>query len=61
MLATGSVQCTLGTQIKPRDDCDYRVWAQLGVTHVCVDPPATRTTGAWTICSAIASTWNGSA
>lgn len=29
----------LGTQIRPRDDADYRVWAQLGVTHVCVDPP----------------------
>ena len=29
----------LGTQIKPRDDTDYRVWAQLGVNHVCVDPP----------------------
>lgn len=29
----------VGTQIKPRDDADYRVWAQLGVTHVCVDPP----------------------
>jgi mannonate dehydratase len=29
----------LGTQIKPRDDQDYRMWAQLGVTHVCVDPP----------------------
>ena len=29
----------LGTQITPRDDSDYRVWAQLGVTHVCVDPP----------------------
>ena len=29
----------LGTQIKPRDDSDYRVWAQLGVTHVCGDPP----------------------
>ncbi len=28
----------LGTQIRPRDDADYRVWAQLGVTHVCVDP-----------------------
>ena len=28
-----------GTQIEPRDDSDYRVWAQLGVTHVCVDPP----------------------
>lgn len=29
----------LGTQIRPRDDSDYRMWAQLGVTHVCVDPP----------------------
>src|SRR5258706_15522649 len=29
----------VGTQIEPRDDADYRVWAQLGVTHVCVDPP----------------------
>ncbi len=29
----------LGTQISPRDDDDYRMWAQLGVTHVCVDPP----------------------
>ncbi|MGH7060295.1 MAG: mannonate dehydratase, partial [Stellaceae bacterium] len=29
----------VGTQIRPRDDDDYRVWAQLGVTHVCVDPP----------------------
>jgi mannonate dehydratase len=29
----------LGTQTRPRDDSDYRVWAQLGVTHVCVDPP----------------------
>ncbi len=29
----------VGTQIKPRDDADYRVWAQLGVRHVCVDPP----------------------
>jgi mannonate dehydratase len=29
----------LGTQISPRDDTDYRVWAQLGVQHVCVDPP----------------------
>jgi mannonate dehydratase len=28
----------VGTQIKPRDDSDYRVWAQLGVKHVCVDP-----------------------
>jgi mannonate dehydratase len=29
----------VGTQVAPRDDQDYRVWAQLGVTHVCVDPP----------------------
>ncbi len=29
----------VGTQIKPRDDQDYRMWSQLGVTHVCVDPP----------------------
>ena len=29
----------VGTQIRPRDDSDYRVWAQLGVRHVCVDPP----------------------
>jgi mannonate dehydratase len=29
----------LGTQIAARDDDDYRVMAQLGVTHVCADPP----------------------
>ena len=29
----------VGTQIRPRDDSDYRVWVQLGVKHVCVDPP----------------------
>src|ERR1051326_5743394 len=29
----------VGTQIEPRDDSDYQVWAQLRVTHVCVDPP----------------------
>src|SRR6516225_161994 len=29
----------VGTQIRPRDDSDYRVWAQLGVRHVCADPP----------------------
>jgi mannonate dehydratase len=25
----------LGTQLKPRNDDDYRVWAQLGVNHIC--------------------------
>ncbi len=29
----------LGTQFQARDDDDYRVMAQLGVTHVCADPP----------------------
>jgi mannonate dehydratase len=29
----------LGTQMAARDDSDYQVWAQLGVTHVCADPP----------------------
>jgi mannonate dehydratase len=29
----------LGTQTSPRDDDDYRMWAQLGVMHVCIDPP----------------------
>ena len=29
----------LGTQVPARDDDDYRVWAQLGVDHVCADPP----------------------
>lgn len=29
----------LGTQVAARDDDDYRMWAQLGVTHVCADPP----------------------
>jgi mannonate dehydratase len=29
----------LGTQLRARDDGDYRVWAQLGVTHICADPP----------------------
>ncbi|WP_226781584.1 mannonate dehydratase [Oceaniglobus trochenteri] len=28
----------LGTQFRARDDDDYRVMAQLGVTHVCADP-----------------------
>lgn len=29
----------LGTQISARDDDDYRIMAQLGVRHVCADPP----------------------
>jgi hypothetical protein len=29
----------VGTQLEPRDDTDFQVWAQLGATHVCVDPP----------------------
>ncbi|MEO1103252.1 MAG: mannonate dehydratase [Pseudomonadota bacterium] len=29
----------LGTQIPARDDDDYRIMAQLGVTHICADPP----------------------
>ena len=32
----------VGTQISPRNDDDYRMWAQLGVTHVCIDPPGNR-------------------
>jgi mannonate dehydratase len=29
----------LGTQIRMRDDADYRLCAQLGVRHLCADPP----------------------
>lgn len=29
----------LGTQTHARDDADYQVWAQLGIKHVCADPP----------------------
>jgi mannonate dehydratase len=29
----------VGTQIAARDDSDFEVLAQLGVTHVCADPP----------------------
>jgi mannonate dehydratase len=29
----------LGTQVAARDDDDFRVWAQLGIRHVCADPP----------------------
>ena len=28
----------LGTQITPRDDSDYKMWAQLGVQHICAGP-----------------------
>jgi len=28
----------LGTQLAARDDDDFRVWAQLGIKHVCADP-----------------------
>ncbi|MGP1395505.1 MAG: mannonate dehydratase [Inquilinaceae bacterium] len=29
----------VGTQVAARDDTDYQVWAQLGVRHICADPP----------------------
>ena len=29
----------VGTQFKARDDDDYRVFAQLGLQHICADPP----------------------
>src|ERR1700680_1587610 len=29
----------VGTQLEPRDNTDFQVWAQLGGTHVCVDRP----------------------
>ncbi len=29
----------LGTQVDARDDADYQLWAQLGVGHVCANPP----------------------
>ncbi len=28
----------LGTQLQARDDSDFEVWAQLGITHICQDP-----------------------
>jgi mannonate dehydratase len=28
----------LGTQVGARDDDDYRVFAQLGIKHICADP-----------------------
>ena len=29
----------LGTQLRPRSDDDYKVFAQLGVEHICGWPP----------------------
>jgi mannonate dehydratase len=29
----------VGTQVAARDDDDYRVFAQLGLKHICADPP----------------------
>lgn len=29
----------VGTQVTARDDDDFRVWAQLGLKHICADPP----------------------
>ncbi len=28
-----------GTQVGARSDDDYRVWAQLGIEHICANPP----------------------
>jgi len=36
----------VGTQFKPRSDDDYRVFAQLGVEHICGNPPGPA--GDWT-------------
>ena len=36
----------VGTQFKSRSDDDYRVFAQLGVEHICGNPPGP--TGDWT-------------
>lgn len=37
----------VGTQLAARDDDDYRVWAQLGIKHICADPEGKP--GAWTL------------
>ena len=29
----------IGTQTLPRDESDYKVWAQLGVRHITGSPP----------------------
>jgi mannonate dehydratase len=39
LLIWGGTGMQLGTQVAARSDDDYRMWAQLGVTHVCADPP----------------------
>jgi mannonate dehydratase len=43
----GSVAVYLGTQIGARDDDDYRVFAQLGIKHICADPPGSP--DSWTL------------
>ncbi|WP_341487255.1 mannonate dehydratase [Pararhizobium sp. A13] len=37
----------VGTQLAARDDDDYRVWAQLGIKHICADPDGKP--GTWTL------------
>ncbi|MEK1928834.1 MAG: mannonate dehydratase, partial [Pararhizobium sp.] len=37
----------VGTQLAARDDDDYRVWAQLGIKHICADPEGRP--GTWTL------------
>ena len=37
----------LGTQLQAREDDDYRVWAQLGIKHICQDPFTKL--GSWTL------------
>lgn len=37
----------LGTQVDARDDDDFRVWAQLGIKHICADP--TGSPASWTL------------
>jgi mannonate dehydratase len=36
----------VGTQVPPRSEDDYKVWAQLGVQHICGYPPGPEST--WT-------------
>ncbi|WP_234467323.1 mannonate dehydratase, partial [Kosakonia sp. S42] len=37
----------LGTQVDAREDDDFRVWAQLGIKHICADPEGKPTS--WTL------------